>query len=149
MTKPLVVLDSNIVVSSLLHSTGNSSKIIELWRKKYFQILISNYILSEVRDTLRDKQLAQKYHLSPAKQARLLTQLYYSGNLLDSINPSTQTSRDPRDNPILQLALDGKADYLVSGDKDLLVLKHRSSIVNLKILSPSEFITAHSPSALI
>ncbi|MFH1244297.1 MAG: putative toxin-antitoxin system toxin component, PIN family [bacterium] len=137
----LVVLDSNVVISSLLHSNGNSSRVIELWRKQSFQVLISNYILSEVKDTLCDKKLVQKYHLSSVKQARLLTQLYHSGQLSDPISPFSPTSRDPKDNPIIQLALVGHAQYLVTGDQDLLVLSKNKSIQPLQIITPAEFIT--------
>lgn len=135
----LVVLDSNVIISSLLCSGGNSSRVIELWRKQYFQVLISNYILSEVKDTLRDKKLGQKYHLSPSKQAKLITQLYHSCQLQDSIITSSPTSRDPKDNPIIQLASVGHAQYLVTGDQDLLVLRKLQSIKPLKIISPAEF----------
>ncbi len=136
----LVVLDSNVIISSLLHSNGNSSRVIELWRKQYFQVLISNYILSEIKDALRDKQLGQKYHLSSSKQARLLTQLYHSGQISDPISPFAPTSRDPKDNLIIQLALTGHADYLVTGDKDLLVLAGHKSIKPLKIITPHDFL---------
>lgn len=136
----LVVLDSNIIISSLLNSNGSTSRIIELWKKQYFQVLISSYILSEVKNTFRDKQLTQKYHLSPGKQARLLTQLYYSGILVDPKNPTSPTSRDPKDNPIIQLALAGQAQYLVTGDQDLLVLSKLKSIYPVKIITPAEFI---------
>lgn len=140
MTNPLVVLDSNVIVSSLLHTNSATSRIIELWRKQYFQVLISNYILSEVKDTLRDKQLTQKYHLSPTKQARLLTQLLYSGQLLNSSLPQSPYIRDPNDKPVIQLALTGKADYLVTGDQDLLILANNKHIQHLQILSPISFL---------
>ncbi|MEI8232470.1 MAG: putative toxin-antitoxin system toxin component, PIN family [bacterium] len=140
MRSLLVVLDSNIIISSLLHSSGSSSKIIELWRKQYFQVLISNYILSEVKDVLRDKQLVQKYHLSPSKQTRLLSQLYHSSQLADPKNTYTSISRDPKDNPIVGLALVRKAQYLVTGDQDLLALTKLKAIYPLKIISSPKFV---------
>jgi hypothetical protein len=50
------------------------------------------------------------------------------------------TVRDPKDTVILATAIDGKADYLVTGDKDLLVLAGHKSIKPLKIVTPTEFI---------
>lgn len=136
----LVVLDSNVIISSLLHSSGNASKVIELWRKQYFKVLISNYILTEIKDTLKDKQLALKYHLSPIKQARLLTQLYHSSQLQDPISPPTPITRDPKDNPIIQLSLVGKAQYLVTGDQDLLVFSKNKAMQTLRIITPADFL---------
>lgn len=136
----LVVLDSNVIVSSLLHSPGTSSRIIELWRKQYFRVLISNYILSEVKDVFYDKKLAQKYHLSPTKQSRLLTQLLHTGELLETPTTGHTPTRDSHDNPMIQLALEGRADYLVTGDQDLLVLSKHENIQPLSILTPHDFL---------
>jgi hypothetical protein len=50
--------------------------------------------------------------------------------------PATGTCRDPKDEPYLQTAMAGRADFIVSGDNDLLALK---SINNIRIITPSEF----------
>lgn len=140
MGNPLVVLDSNVIISSLLYSPGSASRIIKLWRNNFFQILISSYILSEIKDALRDKQLIQKYHISPIKRDRLLTQLHHAGERLDPVGSYGLASRDPKDSPIIQLALVGHADYLVTGDQDLLVLANNASVKPLAILNPHDFL---------
>ncbi len=140
MAKPLVVLDSNVIVSSLLSSHGAPSRIIDLWRDYRFDILLSNYILTEVKHTLNDKQLIHKYHISPIKQARLLSQLIHSGKMIQLDFTYDLVVRDPKDNPIIQIALTGHATYLVTGDQDLLVLANHKSIKPLQILTPHDFL---------
>jgi len=58
--------------------------------------------------------------------------------IAEIVNVTSEISqcRDPKDNFLLSLAIDGKADYLLSGDKDLLVLK---KIGNTEIKTISEF----------
>lgn len=139
MTNPRVVLDSNVIISSLLFTNGKASRIINLWKKHYFDLITSAYILSEVKKILKDKQLAKKYRFNPVKQARLLSQLTHFSTLVEAKN-SIQLGRDNNDIPILSTALHGNADYLVTGDRDILVLANNRSIKSLQILSPNEFL---------
>ena len=60
-----------------------------------------------------------------------------AGELVTAETHGTVTSRDPKDNKFLALAVSGQADYLITGDKDLLVLK---SIGAIPIVSPAEFL---------
>lgn len=48
--------------------------------------------------------------------------------------------RDPKDDKLLALAMAGKADYLVTGDKDLLCLNAHSALKSLKIITVKEFL---------
>ena len=139
MRKILVVLDSNVIISSLLSSNGSSSRIIELWRKHYFDLLTSTYILSEVKKTLQDKQLANKYRFAKTKQSRLLTQLTHFATIIDSTK-SIKIGRDQNDHAVLSATINGHANYLVTGDQDLLVLAHDKTIKPLKIVTPTDFL---------
>jgi predicted nucleic acid-binding protein len=60
-----------------------------------------------------------------------------AGELVTAETHGTATSRDPKDNKFLALAVSGQADYLITGDEDLLVLK---SIGAIPIVSPAEFL---------
>ena|SRR3989339_107292 len=140
MERPLVVLDSNVIVSSLLNSHSAPSQVIALWRDYRYDLLLSSYILNEVKNTLNDKQLAHKYHISPIKQSRLLTQLIHAGKMIEFDFKSIVDVRDPKDSAIIQTALAGKANCLVTGDQDLLVLNGNKSIKTLQIVTPDEFL---------
>ena len=140
MAKPLVVLDSNVIVSSLLNSHSAPSRIIDLWRNYRYDLLLSSYIVAEVKHTLNDKQLTSKYHISPIKQSRLLSQLVHSGKMIELDHAPNITVRDPKDTAIIQIALAGKANYLVTGDQDLLILAKQRNITPLKIVTPIAFL---------
>jgi len=140
MAKPLVVLDSNVIISSLLNSHSAPSQIIDLWRDYRFDLLLSSYILTEVKHTMTDKQLIHKYHISPIKQSRLLSQLVHSGKMIEFDHAPDTIVRDPKDTFIIQLALSGKANYLVTGDQDLLILAKQTKIQPLQILTPHDFL---------
>ncbi len=139
MTNPRVVLDSNVIISSLLFTNGKASKIINLWKKHYFDLITSTHILSEVKKVLIDKQLAKKYRFNPVKQARLLSQLTHFSTIVEVKKPIL-LGRDENDIPILSAAVRGNADYLVTGDQDLLVLAKSKLVTPLKILTPTDFL---------
>lgn len=139
MAPPRVVLDSNVIISSLLRTNGKASRIINLWKKHYFDLITSDYILSEVKKILQDKQLAKKYRFNPVKQARLLSQLTHFSTIIEFKKP-VRLGRDKNDIPILSAAIQGNADYLVTGDQDLLVLAKNKLVMPLEILTPTAFL---------
>ena len=71
---------------------------------------------------------------------RLLTRLEYIGERIIPLNSLPLHSRDPKDDKLLALALGGNADYLITGDNDLLVLEGHSEIGNLRIITAAAFL---------
>ena len=135
------VLDTNILVSALI--TKKDSVPLKLYKAfitQKFLLITSPSILAEVEDVInRDKIV--KYHKLNLKQRKiiieqLLTLCYVT---LESVKPDKViVERDPKDDKFLHAAKEAHADYIVSGDKDLLDLKEHEGI---KILSPNEFLT--------
>lgn len=139
MERPRVILDSNVLISSLLNPNSKASIIIKMWRNRNFDLILSKYIFNEVKQVLADKQLLNKYHIAKVKQGRLLSQLYHYTTIIDSYK-SELLVRDPKDNPIIASALAGEADYLVTGDSDLLSLRKNMQIGKLIIIDPANFV---------
>ena len=128
------VLDSNVLVSALAFK-GVPMQVVQNVFIKKFQPLTSIFIAEEVKRTLTDK-----LGLGRA-EAEFLLDTYESVAeiiLPEDIEP---TSRDPKDDPILAVAIAGEADYVVTGDNDLLILKEFQGI---KIISPAEFLKVFS-----
>lgn len=127
--KPRVVLDSNVFVSGLVWG-GNPGKVLDCWLQEKFTLFISPAILLEILTVL------SKFKVPSAliKQFKDLLE-----NHAEKIIPHSHFTvcRDPKDNQFLNLCLACRADYLVSGDKDLLALK---SFKGTKILKPREFL---------
>ncbi|HEY3289464.1 MAG TPA: putative toxin-antitoxin system toxin component, PIN family, partial [Anaerolineae bacterium] len=90
--------------------------ILPIWLKGDFQVVVSEYLLSELDEVWKRPRL-RKY-INEQDALELLEQLRNRGEIvtLSTIPPQC---RDPRDNPVLATAIDGKANAIVSGDADL------------------------------
>ena len=122
-----VVLDSSVLISVIISPTGSSGRAWAAARQKQFQLVASPYIVAEVARFLRNRLLWS--------EEKIVRQLKQISRAADMIQPTTslQVVRDPKDNPIVECAVDGKADMLVSIDKDLLALKVYDNIPILHV----------------
>jgi putative PIN family toxin of toxin-antitoxin system len=113
-------LDTNIVLSALVFSTGRLAPLRQAWQAGRCRPLVSTATAEELIRALH----YPKFKLSSQQQEELLADYlpYCSTVRMPKTPPKTPVCRDPGDLPFLQLALTGKADYLVTGDKDLLCL---------------------------
>ncbi len=127
-----VVVDTNVLVSATLFG-GNPEKILDLVEEGKIKILISEKILEEFREVLQEKF---GFSLSMAE-------LVASGiREISSLTAPTQRvnviKEKEADNRVLECAIEGRTQYIVSGDtKHLQSLKEYRGI---KILSPAEFL---------
>jgi putative PIN family toxin of toxin-antitoxin system len=89
-----------------------------------------------------DKAIQKSYlakRISRKLYEKLVTRLRKNAELVD-VHSVVEVCRDPKDNFLLALAKDGNADYLITGDDDLLVLK---TFGNTKIITLTDFEVAH------
>lgn len=119
-----VVLDTNVVLSALLFARGRLAPLRLAWRETRFRPLVSAETTKELVRALS----YPKFRLSAAEQQELLADYlpYCDTVRIPAKPPDIAECRDPFDIPFLQLAAVGKADHLVTGDKDLLCLADRS-----------------------
>ena len=117
---PRVVIDTNLVLSALVFAQGQLTPLRHAWQGTHCQPLLSSVTAAELLRVLA----YPKFKLSAADQQELLADYlpYCTTVRMPAKLPKTPACRDPFDLPFLQLAIVGKADYLVSGDKDLLSL---------------------------
>lgn len=127
------VFDTNVVVSALLLADSIPRQAFD---KALDQgtVLISVPVILELANVLSRKKL-NKYLLENERM-RFLIGLLKETELIDTTETIT-ICRDPRDNKLLELAVDGTADYIVTGDTDLLVLHPFRAI---QILTPRDFL---------
>jgi putative PIN family toxin of toxin-antitoxin system len=133
--QPQVVLDTNVVLSALVFSQGRLAPLRHAWQAKQFVLLISNATAKELVRVLA----YPKFKLNAEEQKELLADYlpYCKIVRIPARLPKTPACSDPFDIPFLQLALVGKANYLVSGDSDLLSLKKCGSC---RIVAAEEFL---------
>ncbi|OGJ39423.1 MAG: putative toxin-antitoxin system toxin component, PIN family [Candidatus Pacebacteria bacterium RIFCSPLOWO2_01_FULL_47_12] len=139
MKKPLVVIDTNIFISGLIIPRGHPYKVIRLWQDARFDVVISEQLLAEIDDVLQRKKIAARYHLT-ADSIKKITELLLQQGKMTSPSSGKLTVRDPKDQFILDTAFSSSADFLVTGDEDLLVLANGFSLKKLQIVTPKKFI---------
>ncbi len=109
-----VVLDTNILLSSLLPPSGRPAAIYNAWLGGRFTLLSCERQIDELRVALHKPWLALR--IRHYRAGRLINTLRHRGVFIDSL-PRVERSPDPNDNFLLALCEAGKADYLVTGDK--------------------------------
>jgi len=117
---PRVVLDTNLVLSALVFAQGRLAVLRHAWQEGRLVPLVCKATAAELIRVLA----YPKFKLSAEEQQELLadTLPWYATARIPNPPPDTPTCRDVDDQPFLQLAVAGQADYLVSGDLDLLSL---------------------------
>jgi uncharacterized protein len=134
-----VILDTNILLSALLAPHGKPAQIIAAWKKKRFQIAFCAEILTELREVAQCPFFRARLRASLADS--LAASLYDLGEFYEEL-PSTTGAPDAKDNFLLALATVSQADFLVTGDKGLLSLKHYKAT---RIITPVKFVEVYEP----
>lgn len=116
-------------------------KLIKAWLKKAFVLLISYNQLEEIRNVSQRKKFKDK-PLFTKRVTELIENIEFVADKTVPISEDDLTlhARDPKDDFLLACALGGNADYLVTGDHDLLVLNENLSLGKLKIISVKDFL---------
>jgi putative PIN family toxin of toxin-antitoxin system len=129
------VLDTNVLVSGLAYPGSVPGRIVGIWRQGGLDVVLSRYILDEM---VRVLPRLSRIHLSSSEIRDLADSLMF---LVDIVEPGTEQDsslRDPAGQQVLATLRASKADYLITGDKDLLALAERYPIV-----TPSAFWARH------
>ncbi|MBZ0095218.1 MAG: putative toxin-antitoxin system toxin component, PIN family [Sulfuricella sp.] len=132
---PCVVIDTNLVQSALVFAQGRLTPLHHAWQGERCRPLVSRVTAAELIRVLA----YPKFKLTPGEQQELLADYlpWCTTVRMPNPPPGTPEYRDPFDLPFLQLAVAGKADYLVSGDQDLLCLAGQFSC---PIITADQFI---------
>jgi len=131
-----VVLDTNVLVSGLAYPDGVPGRIVAVWRRGSLDVVLSLHLLDEVRRVL--PRLNHRLKWRKADFADFVDLLAIQAELVEPQELPEGTARDATDVPVLGTLIAAGADYLVTGDGDLLALADRYPIV-----SPAEFWKKH------
>ena len=130
-----VVVDANILVSFLLTEGETISRLIDWWEEEKIQVLVNDEIGVEYKQVA--ERLINRRLVDPGKVTALMRNLETEAVRVPSTSVVAK-SADPKDNRYLACAIDGKADYLITGDKKHLLPLRR--IGKTKVVSPAEFV---------
>ena len=135
-----VVLDTNVLLSGIAFPGSLPGKILAAWRLGALEVVLSGFILEELGRVL--PRLSHRHGLTPAEIDDLLEILSIQADVIEAQQSDEQQLRDVDDLPVLGTLVAavqaGGADYLITGDKDLLALADRYPII-----TPADFWARH------
>lgn len=136
-----VVLDTNVLLSGIAYPASVPGKILGAWRHGSVEVLLSVFILDELRCVL--PRLAHRHGLTLAEIDDLVDALSIQAEVIEPLPGTDPDLRDANDLPVLATLLaaikTSGGDYLITGDKDLLAMAERYPIV-----TPAKFWATHA-----
>lgn len=130
-----VVLDTNVLVSGFAYPGSVPGRIVATWLQGGLKVVLSHYILDEM---VRVLPRLKRIQMTPAEIRDLADGLMFLAELVEPENTTQTDLRDPADQPVLATLISAKADYLITGAKDLLALANR-----FPVLTPAAFWSRH------
>jgi putative PIN family toxin of toxin-antitoxin system len=130
------VLDTNVVVSATLIRGSNEHQSLRAWERGTFDLVVSPEILQELGRALFYEKL-RKYRWMSEPQVRELLELLAQASILVPGRARLRVSRDQDDDKFLVAAVEAGAQYVVTGDRDLLDLERYRDV---RIVKPRAFL---------
>jgi putative PIN family toxin of toxin-antitoxin system len=112
-----VVVDANIFISALLNPLGAPAQLVAAVRAAQYTLVTSAPLLQEVERVLQREKFARR-GVTPEMIADLLALLNHSAEVVQ-IEGTLRLCRDPKADQVIETAVSGRADAVVTGDKDL------------------------------
>jgi uncharacterized protein len=130
-----VVLDSNVILSGLMSPKGTTGQIVQAWKDNRVTLLMCEAQLEEIKRVLAYPKIQKRLNWSAEKINLFVKLLAYRSEYVDISGVKAHVPQDADDEMLLVTLMAAKADYLVSGDSDLLAL-HES----YAITTPAQFL---------
>jgi putative PIN family toxin of toxin-antitoxin system len=129
-----VVLDTNIFVSGLFFAKSNAGKILNLCFEEKINLCLSNELIAEIEKVLFYPKIKKRLNLSQIEIENYCSILRFKFEVFSIKKVKAIVDKDINDNHILATLIASKADYLITGDDDLLSMSNK-----YKIISPKDF----------
>ncbi len=133
MSKPRVILDTNVLISYVLKPSAGMSRVVHT-AFDHGSLLISQDTFDELRNII--ERFVKRGFVTVQEASEFLGSIVEAAEWV-KILETVHACRDPKDDKFLELAVNGQATFLVTGDKDLLVLH---PFKETQILSPRDFV---------
>jgi putative PIN family toxin of toxin-antitoxin system len=130
------VVDTNVLVRALIKPHGTVGPVLLRLRHGEYTLLYAGSLLEELVDVLNRPRIREKYRLTELDIQTVVSLILLRG---EAVVPEERiiACRDPKDDKFLEVAVAGKADVIVSGDQDLLVLH---PFAGIPIVPPAAFL---------
>ena len=130
-----LVLDSNLIFSAVLKPTSTPGAVLGAWRAGHFEWITCQEQLDELGIALSRPYLTARIVQADKTVELLIAEMRDTCNLKILVRPLPPICRDPREDHLFALVDQGHADFIISGDKDVLALKG-----SYPVLTPRELI---------
>lgn len=136
------VADSSVLISAFLVGASLPGRVLRAGVEGRFGLVVSTVILGEIERSLAQKSGLRKYGYGEADIRGFIRDLAIVAELVGCLPEIPPTCRDPDDDHVLAAAVAVGADYIVTGDRDLLDIVRFEST---EILSPRQFLEILGP----
>jgi putative PIN family toxin of toxin-antitoxin system len=133
-----VVLDTNLLISAFITKNGEPAQILKLLQAKSFSLLLSEEVLTELERVMQYPKLRKLYAYTDAQVERFLKGLKRVALWTEVSDTIAVVRDDESDNRFIELAVAGKARYIITGDKKHLLKVRRYH--SIEIVSSAEFL---------
>ena len=132
------VLDTNVLVGAVIVRAGIPGQVLDHAEQRTFESVTSEPLLLEIETVLIRPHLQARTGWDRERILIFIDELMtYTTLAAESATSLSEVVRDEMDHLVLEAAIAGEADYIVSGDKDLLVLE---SYEGIQIVTPAQFL---------
>lgn len=131
------VIDTNVLVSALIKPSGAPGRVLDCLLEGGFTLVLSPDLIGELRRSLGYTRIRKYLRLSGEECEALLAQLSMIGDSVDGTLALEVELRDPKDRMVVMAAVEGRADCIVTGDKDLIVI---GDFPGVAIVTPRAFL---------
>ena len=130
-----IVLDTNVLVSALLTGDGHSARIFRSVCEGSLTLVLSEPLLAELHDVLCYPKIKRRLEARSIDVVRYVELLRFIAMFVGTNVATVPAVRDPDDRELLAALLQRPADWLITGDQDLLALS-----ADHPMLGPAEFV---------
>ena len=132
-----IVIDTNVFVSATITEKGKPAQILKVWREKKLEVIISSEILKEIGQVVFRHKIKKISFWTEKERYQFIEDLARICILTPGSLQLKQAVKHTQDHKFLVAAIEGKADYIVSGDRHL---RDLGVCEGIKIVSANEFL---------
>ena len=132
------VIDTNIIIRALIKPKGTVGPVLDRLRDGDYTAVYSEPLLEEMLAKLALSRIRDKYHVTEEQVADLLSLLALRGEWVKP-ERTVHVCREPGDDVVIEAALAGGAEWVVTGDEDLLILERFETV---RFVTPCTFLSA-------
>ena len=135
--KPIVVIDANIILSAAINQAGLPNQLLDmLYSKRAFEVIASPAIIAEWYECVSRKSIQKAAKASESQLQSFIASIIAFSTMVEDSATAQGFCRDPKDDMYISAALDANANFIVTGDNDLLDL---AAVESVAVVTPRQF----------